>query len=152
MTFDIGNDGKHFYVYDNYGHVGMIDENGKTIIEPIYSDIGNYGEIIPVVVEEEDYNYRFVDTNGEYAFDRSFINAGSFINDKFQIMRSIYTVNKNIYPPNTSIRMLSKYLNYVIMHELSHLIHGNHSARFWNLVEENCPGAKKIGKEMKEFL
>ena len=45
-----------------------------------------------------------------------------------------------------------KYLNYVIMHELSHLIHGNHSARFWNLVEENCPGAKKIGKEMKEFL
>ena len=45
-----------------------------------------------------------------------------------------------------------KYLDYVIMHELSHLIHGNHSARFWNLVEENCPGAKKIGKEMKEFL
>ena len=45
-----------------------------------------------------------------------------------------------------------KYLNYVIMHELSHLIHGNHSSRFWNLVEENCPGAKKIGKEMKEFL
>ena len=45
-----------------------------------------------------------------------------------------------------------KYLNYVIMHELSHLIHGNHSARFWNLVEENCPGCKKIGKEMKEFL
>ena len=45
-----------------------------------------------------------------------------------------------------------KYLDYVIMHELSHLIHGNHSARFWNLVEENCPGCKKIGKEMKEFL
>ena len=45
-----------------------------------------------------------------------------------------------------------KYLNYVIMHELSHLIHGNHSKRFWNLVEENCPGCKKIGKEMKEFL
>ena len=45
-----------------------------------------------------------------------------------------------------------KYLDYVIMHELSHLIHGNHSTRFWNLVEENCPGGKKIGKEMKDFL
>lgn len=45
-----------------------------------------------------------------------------------------------------------KYLNYVIMHELSHLIHGPHNTRFWNLVEENCPGCKKIGKEMKEFL
>ena len=38
---------------------------------------------------------------------------GSFITDKFQVMRSIYTVNKNIYPPNTSIRMISKYLNYI---------------------------------------
>ena len=81
-TFDRCSDGKHFYIQDPDGYTGMIDENGKTIIEPIFADIGNYGEIIPVVVEEENYNYRYVDTNGEYAFDRSFINAGSFINDR----------------------------------------------------------------------
>lgn len=44
-----------------------------------------------------------------------------------------------------------KYLNYVIIHELSHLIHANHSASFWHLVEENCPNYKQIKKEMKEF-
>ena len=44
-----------------------------------------------------------------------------------------------------------KYLNYVIVHELSHLIHGDHSNRFWNLVEENYPNCKKIAKEMKLF-
>ena len=44
-----------------------------------------------------------------------------------------------------------KYLNYVIVHELSHLIHGNHSARFWSLVEENYPNCKRIAKEMKLF-
>lgn len=44
-----------------------------------------------------------------------------------------------------------KYLDYVIIHELSHLIHGNHSAYFWALVEENYPEYKKIVKEMKEF-
>ncbi len=43
------------------------------------------------------------------------------------------------------------YLDYVIIHELSHLIHGNHSNRFWKLVEDNMPNYKKYRKEMKEF-
>ena len=44
-----------------------------------------------------------------------------------------------------------KYLDYVIIHELSHLIHANHSNSFWELVEENCPNYKQIRKEMKAF-
>ena len=44
-----------------------------------------------------------------------------------------------------------KYLDYVIVHELSHLIHANHSANFWSLVEENCKNYKIIRKEMKDF-
>ena len=38
---------------------------------------------------------------------------GSFLSNQFQVVRSIYTVNKNIYPPNTTIRMISIYLNYI---------------------------------------
>lgn len=44
-----------------------------------------------------------------------------------------------------------KYLDYVIVHELSHLIYANHSSKFWDLVEENMPEYKKYRKEMKEF-
>lgn len=44
-----------------------------------------------------------------------------------------------------------KYLDYVIIHELSHLIYANHSSSFWSLVEENMPNYKKYRKEMKEF-
>ena len=44
-----------------------------------------------------------------------------------------------------------KYLAYVIVHELSHLIYPNHSKDFWSLVEENMPEYKKYRKEMKEF-
>ena len=43
------------------------------------------------------------------------------------------------------------YLDYVIIHELSHLIYGDHSTKFWNLVEDNMPNYKKYRDEMKEF-
>lgn len=43
------------------------------------------------------------------------------------------------------------YLDYVIIHELTHLIHGDHSTRFWKVVEENMPDYKKYREEMKEF-
>ena len=43
-----------------------------------------------------------------------------------------------------------KCLDYVIVHELSHLIHANHSKAFWSLVEENCPDYKRIRKEVQE--
>lgn len=44
-----------------------------------------------------------------------------------------------------------KYLDYVIAHELSHLIYPNHSSSFWDLVGENCPNYKTIRREMKNF-
>ncbi|MBO5138442.1 MAG: M48 family metallopeptidase [Bacilli bacterium] len=44
-----------------------------------------------------------------------------------------------------------KYLDYVIVHELSHLVYANHSKEFWSLVEDNCSGYKRIRNEMKYF-
>lgn len=41
-------------------------------------------------------------------------------------------------------------LDYVIVHELSHLIHPNHSKSFWNLVSKYVPNYKQIRKELKE--
>ena len=43
------------------------------------------------------------------------------------------------------------YLDYVIIHEMSHLIYGDHSQKFWALVGENLPNYKKFREEMKEF-
>ena len=49
------------------------------------------------------------------------------------------------------IKRDTKYLDYVIVHELSHLIYGDHSSNFWALVEENMPDYKKYREEMKDF-
>ena len=43
-----------------------------------------------------------------------------------------------------------KYLNYVIVHELSHFVHFNHSKSFWKTVEKYCPEYKIVRKELKE--
>lgn len=41
-------------------------------------------------------------------------------------------------------------IDYVVVHELSHLIHFNHSKEFWSVVAKYCPNYKEIRKRLKE--
>ena len=41
-------------------------------------------------------------------------------------------------------------LDYVIVHELSHLLVPNHSKKFWSIVEKYYPNYKKIRKKLRE--
>lgn len=41
-------------------------------------------------------------------------------------------------------------LDYVIIHELSHFIHFDHSKSFWNLVGYYCKDYKKIRRELRD--
>ena len=43
-------------------------------------------------------------------------------------------------------------MEYVVIHELAHIQHKNHSKKFWNLVEFYCPDYKKREKKFKNFL
>lgn len=61
----------------------------------------------------------------------------------------------NIKNHNVTLNyQLSKYdiccLDYVIVHELSHFIHPNHSRNFWNLVGKYYPKYKECRKMLKE--
>lgn len=40
-------------------------------------------------------------------------------------------------------------IDYIIFHELAHVKHKNHSASFWNHLEELLPGALILDKQMK---
>ena len=40
-------------------------------------------------------------------------------------------------------------LDYVIVHELSHLLEGNHSSSFWKIVEKYYPNYKEVRKKMR---
>lgn len=49
------------------------------------------------------------------------------------------------------IRMPAIYLEYVILHELSHLRHHNHGASFYELLSELFPDWKEVRKELKRY-
>ena len=48
------------------------------------------------------------------------------------------------------IQAPTEVLDYVVVHELSHLIERNHSARFWRKVEEYCPDYRSARRWLKE--
>ena len=48
------------------------------------------------------------------------------------------------------IRYDIKTIDYVIIHELSHFVHFDHSKAFWNTVKYYMPDYKKIVKALKE--
>ncbi len=42
-------------------------------------------------------------------------------------------------------------MDYVIVHELSHRRHMNHSAEFWAEVEKYCPEYRTYRKQLKGY-
>lgn len=62
------------------------------------------------------------------------------------VTKKVITLNSEL------IKIDIKYLNYVIYHELSHLVYPNHSKDFWFLVEHYVPNYKNYKKEMKNIL
>lgn len=41
-------------------------------------------------------------------------------------------------------------LDYVVIHELSHLVHANHSKEFWNVVSKYCSNYKILRNKLKD--
>lgn len=77
-----------------------------------------------------------------------------FPNLRIRLMKTRWGVCNIKTKTVTLNSLLLKYsidkLDYVIVHELSHLVYPNHSKDFWNLVSKYCPKYKEIRKELKE--
>lgn len=57
------------------------------------------------------------------------------------------SINLNIYLMKLPIEAIE----YVVIHELAHINHKNHSKKFWDFVETYCPNYKYIEKILKKY-
>lgn len=49
------------------------------------------------------------------------------------------------------MRLPDNLIDYVILHELAHIKHKNHSEGFWTYLEEICLNAKSLDKELNNY-
>ncbi|MCF6268784.1 MAG: M48 family metallopeptidase [Melioribacteraceae bacterium] len=56
-------------------------------------------------------------------------------------------INLNIH----LMRLPDELIDYVILHELVHTVHKNHSKTFWMKLEEVYPNSRKYDKELKKY-
>lgn len=54
------------------------------------------------------------------------------------------TINLNL----KLVHYNKKYLEYVFLHEIAHLVHQNHSSDFYSLLSKLCPNYKELKKEL----
>jgi len=77
----------------------------------------------------------------------------NYKNSSFKSMKSRWgSCNSNLeITLNIYLLMLPwELIDYVIFHELSHTLHLNHSAAFWELVSGHIPNYKLLRKELKQ--
>ena len=85
---------------------------------------------------------------------KELINETGLIPNKITIKEIKYawgscSSKKNITINLELIKYSQKAIRYVILHELCHIKHMNHSKEFWKLVEKYIPEYKEIQKEFK---
>ena len=56
-------------------------------------------------------------------------------------------INLNIH----LMRLPDELIDYVILHELTHIKHKNHSKNFWNALENILPDSKKIDRKFRNY-
>lgn len=99
-------------------------------------------EMIRVFSERLNYNYNFFDENIP------------FPKLKIRNMKTRWGVcnkrDNSITLNSKLIKYSLKEIDYVIIHELSHFVHFDHSRKFWDTVEKYMPDYKKAVVVLKE--
>ncbi|MFA7083953.1 MAG: SprT family zinc-dependent metalloprotease [Arcobacteraceae bacterium] len=94
-------------------------------------------EILPVIVEKYAQKMNLFPTALKFRKTKSRWGSCSFTN--------IINLSTNL------MKLPFSCVDYIVIHELAHIKHKNHSKVFWDFVEEYCPNYKEEEKKIKYF-
>jgi len=80
--------------------------------------------------------------------------AGTYKSVSIKLIKSrwgSYTSEGKISLSLFMAQLPDELIDYVIVHELSHSVHMNHSSDFWKQVEKFLPNYKKLRKDLKSY-
>lgn len=109
--------------FENFDLIKFYRSKASQVITPIVNNQANIMQLFPKVIKYRNNKSRW----------------GSCSHDN--------TINLNL----NLLKFPASVIEYVVIHELSHIKHKNHSKKFWDLVEVYCPEYKKCEKLLKSF-
>jgi len=95
-------------------------------------------EYIPYLVDKHSKKMKLYPTLLKYRKNKNTWGSCNYKNE----------LNFNIYLCKFPLEVME----YVVIHELAHIKHKNHSKNFWDLVSKYCPDYKQREKLLKSFL
>lgn len=138
---------KYYYLGEEYTLKYSDMEKIDSINKIIYAKKENTKESLKRIYI--DYAYEFINNKLEI-FEKCFEN--NFKELRIRDIKSCWgkcTYNNIITFNFRLIMFKEEIVDYVIIHELAHMEHKNHSKYFWNEVEKFVPNYKILRKELK---
>ncbi len=114
---------------------GMHREEERKIIERMKKKIEN--KRLKRNINKDDYLIkRFAEFNNRYFQEALRVNSIEFVTNQESRRGSCTPANGTIRLSHKLLDMPKWVLDYVLMHEMSHLLHPDHSKAFWEKVSE----------------
>ena len=122
---------------DSFYYLGKIYKKNSSDFDLInfYKEKAN--EILPFVVDDKAEIMRLYPSSLKFRNNKTRWGSCSFKNG--------IILNTNL------MKFPIKVIEYVVIHELAHIMHKNHSKQFWSLVEKYCPNYKELEIELKKL-
>lgn len=108
-------------------------------------------EKVTLIENEAIYSKDFLRERVEYFSQKMQLD---FQELKFRKMKSQWgsCSSKKVITLNSELLKLKReHIDYVVVHELSHLVHMNHSREFHDFVDKFLPNSKILRKELKQI-
>ncbi|MBU0475076.1 MAG: M48 family metallopeptidase [Bacteroidetes bacterium] len=119
--------------------------NNKDVYSSEIQDIIKFGIVETLRFEAKDYiPNRVAELAAEFGFSYNNVFLKN-MKTRWGSCSGKNNLNFNIHLMKTPYELI----DYVILHELAHTIHKNHSKYFWAHLEKVCQNSKKLDKELK---